>query len=82
MSKRHRENLIWGLILIVIGTIFLLENIGYDAWRALFKLWPLILIFWGASKLYYGIKARSQVSGSKADTIEAEIVPGDEKNES
>ncbi len=82
MSRRHRENLIWGLILIVIGALFLMENIGYDAWRALFKLWPLILILWGASKLYYGIKARSQASGSQAETVEAEILPGDKKDES
>ncbi len=82
MSKRHRDNLIWGLILIALGAIFLLENIGYDAWRVLFKLWPLILIFWGASKLYYGIKARGQSSETKAETIEAEILPGDKKDES
>jgi len=82
MSRRHRENLIWGLILILIGAIFLLENIGYDAWRTLFKLWPLILIFWGASKLYYGIRARSQASDAAAKTIEAEILPGDKRNES
>lgn len=82
MSRRHRDNLIWGLILVVIGAIFLLENIGYDAWGTLFKLWPLILIIWGASKLYYGIKARSQAPGPQADTIEAEILPGDKKDES
>lgn len=82
MSRRHRDNLIWGLILVVIGTIFLLENIGYDAWRHLFKLWPLILIFWGVSKLYYGIKARSQASEPKDVVIEAEILPGDKKDES
>ncbi|MCX8160907.1 MAG: DUF5668 domain-containing protein [Candidatus Saccharicenans sp.] len=83
MSKRHRDNLIWGLILLVLGAIFLLENIGYDAWRALFKLWPLILIFWGASKLYYGIKARSQApEPKKAEVIEAEVLPGDKKDES
>lgn len=81
MSRRHRDNLIWGLILVVIGAIFLLENIGYDAWRHLFKLWPLILIFW-EPKLYYGIKARSQASETKDGVIEAEILPEDKKDES
>lgn len=81
MSKKHRENLIWGLVLIIIGALFLLENIGYDAWRAVFKLWPLILIFWGASKLYYGIRARNQVE--KSETVDkVEILPGDKKDES
>ncbi|MGQ9801141.1 MAG: LiaF transmembrane domain-containing protein [Candidatus Saccharicenans sp.] len=82
MSRKYRENLIWGLILVIIGAIFLLENIGYDAWRAVFKLWPLILIFWGASKLYYGIKTRSQAEKSETTEAEVEILPGDKKDES
>jgi uncharacterized membrane protein HdeD (DUF308 family) len=75
-NKKHRDNLIWGLILIVVGVIFLLENTGIDAWEILFKLWPLILVIWGASKLYYGIKARSQAENP------VEIVPEDKKDES
>lgn len=82
MSRKHKDNLIWGLILVIIGAIFLLENVGYDAWRAFFKLWPLILIFWGASKLYYGIKARSQAEKPEATAAEVEILPGDKKDES
>ncbi|MBC7361021.1 MAG: hypothetical protein H5U06_01860 [Candidatus Aminicenantes bacterium] len=75
MSKKHRDNLIWGIILIVLGGIFLLENAGIDAWEILFKLWPLILIFWGASKLYYGIKAKTQTEKPM------DIAPGDKKDE-
>lgn len=81
MSRQHRQNLIWGLILIVLGAIFLLENIGYDAWRAVFKLWPLILIFWGATKLYYGLKARNLASRPEARSSEVEILAGDKKDE-
>lgn len=75
MSKKHRDNLIWGIILIVLGGIFLLENAGIDAWKILFKLWPLILIFWGASKLYYGIKAKTQTEKTM------DIAPEDKKDE-
>ncbi|HRD01260.1 MAG TPA: DUF5668 domain-containing protein [Candidatus Saccharicenans sp.] len=58
MSKKQRDNLIWGIVLIILGLLFLLDNLGFDAWRFLFKLWPLILIIWGAYKLYYGLKER------------------------
>ncbi|MGB9892903.1 MAG: LiaI-LiaF-like domain-containing protein [Candidatus Saccharicenans sp.] len=82
MSKKHRDNLIWGLILVILGCLFLLENIGYNAWRILFKLWPLILIFWGASKLYYGLKAKSQAGKAEESPAKVEIVTEDKKDES
>ncbi|MGB4704092.1 MAG: DUF5668 domain-containing protein [Candidatus Saccharicenans sp.] len=82
MTRKNKHNLVWGLILITLGVLFLLENIGYDVWRILFKLWPLILIFWGASKLYYGLKPRRQAERTEADLPRVEIVPGDKKDES
>jgi hypothetical protein len=60
MAKKQRSALAWGIILIVIGLVFILENLGVDAWANLFRLWPLILIAWGAWKLYFGIKERNQ----------------------
>jgi len=45
-----RRGLIWPLILIAIGVVFLLANFGYLApisFVALFSLWPLILILIG-----------------------------------
>ncbi|HUU36621.1 MAG TPA: DUF5668 domain-containing protein [Candidatus Desulfaltia sp.] len=60
MAKKQRSALAWGIILIVIGLLFILENFGVDAWANLFRLWPLILIAWGAWKLYFGIKERKE----------------------
>ncbi|HOE13657.1 MAG TPA: DUF5668 domain-containing protein [Candidatus Saccharicenans sp.] len=77
MSKKQRDNLIWGIILIVLGLLFLLDNLGFDAWRFLFKLWPLILIIWGAYKLYYGLKGHQEV---KAEVIKDQNL--DKKDES
>jgi uncharacterized membrane protein len=77
MSKKQRDNLIWGIILIVLGLLFLLDNLGFDAWRFLFKLWPLILIIWGAYKLYYGLRGRQVV---KAEVIKDQNL--DKKDES
>ncbi len=79
MSKRNRSNLIWGTILVAVGIIFLLENIGIDAWETIFKLWPLILIFWGASKLYYGIKEKAAAE-KRAEKV-VDILPEEKKDE-
>lgn len=57
MAKyKRREPLAWGIILIVIGLIFLLANIDVDVWDFVARLWPLVLIAWGAWKFYFGIK--------------------------
>ncbi|MFW6136463.1 MAG: LiaF transmembrane domain-containing protein [Candidatus Aminicenantaceae bacterium] len=55
-TKAKQDSLIWGVILIVIGLIFFLDNINFNVWRAVARLWPVVLIAWGAWKLYYGIK--------------------------
>jgi hypothetical protein len=60
MSPRHRKDaLVWGIILILIGAAFLVENfINIDAWEYLWKLWPLILVIWGAQKLIEGLRRK------------------------
>ncbi len=48
----NRRPVFAGLILIVIGLLFFLNNFGYingDIWR----FWPLILIIWGIKRLVY-----------------------------
>jgi hypothetical protein len=57
MSEQRRGNaLVWGIILIVIGAAFLAENfLDLNAWDYLWKLWPLILVVWGAQKLIAGL---------------------------
>jgi hypothetical protein len=45
--------LFWGILLIAIGLLFILNNLGIISfsWSALWSLWPLILVFWGISIL-------------------------------
>lgn len=47
------RNLFWALILIAIGLMFLFSNFGWldFHWVSIWRLWPLILIFWGVSIL-------------------------------
>ena len=56
-NKARKEPLVWGIILITVGVLFLLK---INIWYVLAHYWPVILIIWGAYKLYYGIKERKE----------------------
>ena len=60
MAKQQRDALVWGVILIVIGLIFTLDNFEIEVWDSVARLWPVVLIVWGAWKLYFGIKDRKE----------------------
>lgn len=63
MAKHRRKDpLAWGLILVVIGLIFFLDNLDFDIWDFIARLWPLALIVWGVWKLYFGLKERKEES--------------------
>ncbi|MXV17953.1 LiaI-LiaF-like domain-containing protein [Hufsiella ginkgonis] len=49
------EKLVWGLILIFIGGVFLLESfdvIDFYWWRSIRMFWPVILILFGVNMLF------------------------------
>ncbi len=47
------RNLFWGIILIFVGTLAILNNLDVIdfAWRKLWNLWPVFLMLWGISIL-------------------------------
>ena len=47
------DRIFWGLLLIIFGGLFLLQNLGYLSFHFgnLWRLWPLFLIYWGFSSL-------------------------------
>jgi len=52
-GARPHASIFSGLVLISIGTLLLLHNYrGLEIDTILFHWWPLLLIFWGAIKLY------------------------------
>jgi hypothetical protein len=71
MAKdRRKDALVWGIILIIIGLVFFLENYGIDVWDSVARLWPVVLIIWGAWKLYYGLKERKEEAApTKPDQV-------------
>ncbi|OGD18055.1 MAG: hypothetical protein A2V76_03855 [Candidatus Aminicenantes bacterium RBG_16_63_14] len=61
MAKQKRgDSLVWGIILIVVGAIFLLQQFDVDVFDQVWRFWPVILIVWGANKLYLGLKERNE----------------------
>jgi len=67
MAKQQRDALAWGVILIVIGLIFTLNNFDIEVWDIVARLWPVVLIVWGAWKLYFGIRDRRASSEPARD---------------
>lgn len=55
MSKRKQESLFWGLVLLIVGVLFMLDNFGVDidVWDIIGDFWPTILIVIGV-KIIWG----------------------------
>jgi len=49
----RRGSIFWALTLIGVGVIFLWHNFNPDIqpWQIIAKYWPILIIFWGTSKL-------------------------------
>lgn len=45
---------VWGLILVALGALVLLGNLGYGgiAWDDLWRLWPGVLIYAGLVRIF------------------------------
>ena len=58
MANTKRESLFWGLIILVLGMLFLLKNFGLEIniWHLIGKYWPLILIYIGLKNIYLYLK--------------------------
>ncbi len=44
----------WGTLLIIVGALFLMSNIGvlpWGVWNTLWRGWPILLVLWGVSIL-------------------------------
>ncbi len=53
--RRPNLNAAIAFVLIVFGTLFLLNNFGilpWNIWHDLWRFWPLFLIFWGLKTIF------------------------------
>jgi len=49
MSRpRSAGSIFWGFLLISVGMVFLLKNLGYEipVWTGVARYWPVLLILW------------------------------------
>lgn len=72
-GKKHTDSLIWGLVLVALGILFLLDNLdlNIDVWHILADLWPVILIAWGGWKLFLGLKEKSEAQAAAEAPVKA-----------
>ena len=56
----RRGSIFWALTLIGVGAIFLWQNFNpaVHPWQVIAKFWPILIIFWGLSKLIEYVQAR------------------------
>ncbi|MFL7813202.1 MAG: DUF5668 domain-containing protein [Anaerolineales bacterium] len=53
-TRPHRRSFFWPIILIGLGALFLLNNLGivsWNTWNMIWRFWPLILVAIGADLL-------------------------------
>ena len=57
----RRGSIFWALTLIAVGALFLYNNFDPSVrpWQIIAKFWPVLIIFWGASKLIDYMHAQS-----------------------
>jgi hypothetical protein len=57
----RRGSIFWALILIAVGAIFLWQNFNpaIHPWQLIAKFWPILIIFWGLSKLIDYMQAQA-----------------------
>lgn len=74
-GRPRRRSIFSGLLLIVVGLLFLFHNFGwrYDMWRLVEQWWPVVLILWGLSKLYDHFMAQRSGEARPATITGGEI---------
>lgn len=57
----RRGSIFWALALIAVGAIFLWQNFNpaIHPWQIIAKFWPILIIFWGLSKLIDYLQAQA-----------------------
>jgi len=57
------DKLLWGMVLITLGVLFTLNNVGYIDISSLWRFWPLILIALGITRMIQPEVQRRRSSG-------------------
>jgi len=53
IGSRNSGQWLFGLIILIIGLIFLVENLfGIQMWKNVWLFWPILFIIWGLMQLF------------------------------
>jgi hypothetical protein len=73
MRRGGLGTVFWSLVLIVIGVVLLLRNMGYEipVWEGLSQYWPGLIIGWGLVKLvdYYRLSGEKRSLFSVGEVV-------------
>lgn len=60
MDRNQSDTLFWGLIVLALGILFLLKNLGihFNVLATIWKFWPAVLIMLGIKNLLLYFKYR------------------------
>ncbi|HUI41241.1 MAG TPA: DUF4097 family beta strand repeat-containing protein [Terriglobia bacterium] len=72
----RRGSIFWALTLITVGVLFLYQNFNpaVHPWSILAKFWPIVIIFWGFSKLIDYLQARAHPESAPPSLFSASEV--------
>jgi len=72
----RRGSIFWALTLIGVGAIFLWQNFNptIHPWQIIAKFWPILIIFWGLSKLVDYIQAQAHPEAAPPSLFSASEV--------
>ncbi len=61
MNSNKQDSLVWGFIILGLGMLFLLKNMGIDLdiWNFIGKFWPSILILIGVKNIFFYLKSKT-----------------------
>lgn len=58
------SHLVWGIIVLLLGILFLLENLGIFYVRNFWRYWPVILIGIGIAKIFDAVGLNEKLGGA------------------
>jgi hypothetical protein len=75
-AKPRRGSLGFGIVLIVIGLLFLVSTLrpSFDAWHMLWRYWPVVLIFLGLATLWDRMRNRNNPQGRSSTLISGSLI--------
>ena len=74
IERRDSNRLVWGIVLLALGLMFLLSNFGYGWWFGWGRWWPLVLIGLGVW-MFYRREGPTEPAATPSEAVPARRYP-------